>query len=423
MSKKNTGKKNAKAMNLAEFTGDKKAGEVGDTLAWAEDDWEDEQQQEEREMAIKSGLFNRKAGAMDDFRSATIEQLSTVVPVDMVAPFVAHVGNLPNSITEAEFEKAFDEFFPVLAVGVVKRPKSTFGYVEVTSREDLQALILQTGRNLGGRKIRCDVASEQQIDRFKGGGKAEFAFDREALGQQQPDFRMGGGGMGGGGGRGMRQSGSMGDFSRDNFGDQEQQGGGGMGFGGGFGSNDDLGDFRSAAVVSQPPAPGAGGERGARGDGNFRGGNFRGSKDNSRQNSMPASPNEQQPPAPAQDFGGWRDAPVEAQPTAPVEKAEKVEKKEDKAENKERGQQGDKKVWGASKKKDSASPTNKSEPTEGGGAGWRRGEAQQSPTSATAEKKQEVVAKKPNPWGAKTSTTKPAEPAGADNGRFGALRK
>jgi len=355
-------------MNLTEFTGDKKAGTTGDSLDWAEDDWEEQQQKEEEIILAKQGIkWSRHAGSMGDFRSDQAVQLSTVVPEDMVAPFVAHVANLPNSINDDQLQDAFGEQFNVIQVGVVKRQKSTFGYVEVGSREELQSLILQTGRNIGGRKIRCDVATPDQIERFKGSSQSPFnALSRDAIGSEdQPEFRnpMGG--------RGMRQSGSMGDFSRDGMG--EQQGGG---FGG-LGSTDNLGDFRSQ-TVAQPDFP------------KQSGGKWR--KD--RGDSKPASPNAQQE---SSDFGGWRDAPKQAQP----------ERKDEK------------KTWG--KKKD-ASPTDK-KASEGGT--WRR----ESPTEkkpAPAEKKSSPTESKPSEpkaerkpfvWGQQPKPT-----AGGDD-RFGALRK
>lgn len=392
MSSKKGGKKTTKVMNLTDFTGDKKAGDTQqDSLAWAEDDWEDEQEQEQALQAANAAkLFGRKAGAMDDFRSAAVEQLATIVPEDMVAPFVAHVGNLPNTITEQQLEEEFANQFNVLQVGVVKRPKVTFGYVEVETRDELQALILQAGRNILGRKIRADVASEQQIERFKGTGQgnAFSALSRDAIGSQdQPDFRNGGG-MGRGG---MRQSGSMGDLDRDTMGAQEQPGMRGGGFGGFGGSAEDL-DFRSQGPMAQPPAPGMGGGRDGR--------NFRGSQGGSK----PASPNVQQAPAEPSDFGGWRDAPVQAQPTVSEKSPRKDEKKG---------------AWGGRKGgKESASPVTKNEPETEGGAGWRR--------DAPKESEQKEEKKEKPAWGPKkTIQPKPTakvEPAGNDN-RFGALRK
>ena len=276
MSKK--GKSKGTKMNLAEFTG----ANDGNDLAWAEDDqWGEPHQDADDGTGKKPKFFGFKAGEMGDFRQAPVEQLSTLVPEDMEPPFVAHIGNLPNSMTEEQLAEAFSDIFTVNSTYVVHRNKTTFGYVEFAERDELQRAILQTGRNLGGRRIRVDVATQQQRDRIKNGGAdAGPALSRDAMNQEQPEFP----GMR----RGMRPSNSFDGFTRDNFGSTDNL----PDRLPAAGSLDELGDFRSNGPVSQPQPP-------AVGKGNWR-------------SSKPASPNIGTAP----DLSKWRDEPRESQPTA-----------------------------------------------------------------------------------------------------------
>jgi hypothetical protein len=173
------------------------------------------------------GNYGFKVGQMDgNFRDMDTVQLNTVVPEDMEAPFVAYVGNLPHGIDDTT---VMDNFADVDDVLVVSRDKSTFAYVVFATRDSLQAAILTTGKIVGGRKVKVDIASEQQrarLDNERNGTQRvnEFELGREGMGgaqQSQPTMGMGGQQPG----RGMTQN-----FSRDDMGGAQQ---GAMGMGGG----------------------------------------------------------------------------------------------------------------------------------------------------------------------------------------------
>jgi hypothetical protein len=284
MSKK---KPKAQKLSLHEFGGGKTQTE---DLSWAEDEhWGDESQQatqggeegQQAEGGDRKRFGGFKVGSMENFRDAPAEQLSTVVPLDMQAPFMAHVGNLPSEFDDSRFKEAFEECnFNVLSAQVVHKGqlrdgkgKTTFGYIEFESREELQRAILLTGRNVGGRRIKVDIATDQQRERLKAGPKDSVPLSRDSMEQKQPEFRMGK----------MKSVGSMGEFSRDDFESSKA------------GTVEDLGDFRSAPVAQPPPPAGKWG----------------------RNPGKVSSPNSSQPPSAPADFGSWRDSQREEQPPPP----------------------------------------------------------------------------------------------------------
>jgi hypothetical protein len=288
MSKKNkTGR--GKAMTLAEF-----AGPSEGNLDWAQDEFAPtppagpaEAGQEVPGMdgdGKKRGTdwrnFGFKAGAMTgNFREEAPVQNTKIVPEDMQAPFVAFVGNLPHNIAADLVSESFDD---VIDSRVIKHGNSTFSYVEFETRTALQNAILLTGKIIGGRKIRVDVASDQQRNRLEqernGGsnnasGRESAMIGRDAMGSAQPNMSPGPGGRGGSR-MGSRNASAMDlnrEFTRDSMGAAQPTTGAETPTTGGGG------DFsREAFGESKPRTPNSGGRA--------FGGNFR-----DRQ-SKPASP-------------------------------------------------------------------------------------------------------------------------------------
>lgn len=227
--KKGRGK--MQTVSLGDFTGTATAG--GDDLEWAKDQFQptpplgpQDGPGEVPKMGAERKRFDFAVGAMDgNFRDMDRMVPDTVVPEDMKAPFVAYVGNLPNKMGE----ETLQGYFPTSSeVRIIPKDKGSFAYVEFPDRETLQQAILTTGQIIGGRKVRVDVASQQQRDRLqqernRASGSptsAGPAFGgRDAMGNTPPPA----------GGRGMparmgSRGASMGDlaFDRDAMGSTEQ---------------------------------------------------------------------------------------------------------------------------------------------------------------------------------------------------------
>ena len=88
-------------------------------------------------------------------------------PVPDVAPFVAHVGNLPYTVTEEDLTALFDglalemEKMRIPTDYQTKQPKG-FAYVEFTDRESLVEALTRKGALVGERPVRIDVAVERK---------------------------------------------------------------------------------------------------------------------------------------------------------------------------------------------------------------------------------------------------------------------
>eukprot|EP00672_Neobodo_designis_P017253 CAMPEP_0174850792 /NCGR_PEP_ID=MMETSP1114-20130205/21139_1 /TAXON_ID=312471 /ORGANISM="Neobodo designis, Strain CCAP 1951/1" /LENGTH=363 /DNA_ID=CAMNT_0016085279 /DNA_START=74 /DNA_END=1165 /DNA_ORIENTATION=+ len=349
MSKKNKGR--GTKMSLADLGG----GDDGKNLDWAQDEFAPTPPtgpaapgQAVPEMGGKPKKdwrdFGFKAGSIEgNFREMAPVQNTNVVPVDMQAPFVAYVGNLPHNIEPATVE---DNFSQVLEARVVRHDRSTFAYVEFETRDALQAAILTSGKNVGGRKIKVDIATDQQRARLeqerKGGNSgresaAAASFGgRDAMGAAQPSAPS----MGGRSGSkmGSRNASAMDlTFSRDGMGQTARSGGDPMS------PASPAPEFsRDVFGAAQPPPPrtpnsGGGGrnfrDRGSKPASPVAGGmpDFGNFRDGDRaEQPAAASPADRGAPTFARrkeaverkspegetKAGGWRDAPAPAQPKA-----------------------------------------------------------------------------------------------------------
>lgn len=306
-------------MTLADFGGVKE-----ETLDWARDEFAPTPQTGPAEagdmppaMGEKKGRdwrdYGFKVGAMEgNFRDQAPVVNTKVVPEDMEAPFVAYVGNLPHTIKGETVE---EQFLHVMDVRVIKNDRSTFAYVEFENREALQGAILMTGKIVGGRKIRVDVASDAQRARLEqerggGSGRESAVIGRDGMGAAQP--RMGSR-------MGSRNASAMDlAFSRDAMGQAPQQGS--------FESpGSPTPEFsRDAFGEAKPRTPNSNGGR-------FGGFGGRGSK--------PASPAATGAP----DFSNWRDSDRTEQPTqqpgSPADRGAPAfaRRKEGKSPNEEKG--------------------------------------------------------------------------------------
>ena len=342
--------------------------------------------------------FGFKTGSMDNFRDAAPILSTKIVPEDLAPPFLAYVGNLPHNIAPEIVEASFSD---VVEVKIIKRDRSTFAYVEFDSRDALQSAIIMTGKNVGGRKINVDLASDQQRARMEqeksgnsGRESAVAAFGgRDAMGQAVPEGRAGGrGGMGsrmgsrnasamdlafGRESMGQAVSSEMAspapEFSRDQFGEAKPRtpnSSAGRGNFGNFrdrskpespvgGGAPDFTNWRDSERVEQPP-PASPAERGAP--------TFARRKE--REEKTPDSGAARGDGGSWRDASGggsWRDAPQEKQPE-PAAKQPKT------------AQEG-----GAAKPKSPAAPA-------ASGASWRDAPAAEPPAAKPK------AASSENPW-------------------------
>lgn len=150
-----------------------------------------------------------------------------------------YVGNLPFSITTEQVSEAFGAYGTVVNVTMVMdrdtgQPRG-FAFVEMGSAAEAEAAREgMDGQDLGGRRLRVDVARERQ----GGGGGGGF---RGGGGGGGGGYRGGGGGggyRGGGGGGGYRGGGGGGGGSGGGGRRDWGGGGGGGGSGGGGGRRD-----------------------------------------------------------------------------------------------------------------------------------------------------------------------------------------
>lgn len=254
-------KPRAKAISLAEFTGVKNTGGEHD---WVEE-WEPEVEAGAPEMTAyeKAARIREMQKKRYDHSNSAMGKIKgigeglegndgrggKIIPKDMPPPYVAHIGNLKNGITEEELRSEFSKDV-VVRVKLHSNDNRTFGFIEFTTVDALHIAIIMDGQVVQGRKIRVDIATKEQIERmnrqprpernsgFGSGDGAGFSLDRDAMGAQQPSFGRGGGGMRQGG---MMGSGSTGSFelSRDLIGSAQKPA-------------VDLGSWRDSEAVPQP---------------------------------------------------------------------------------------------------------------------------------------------------------------------------
>jgi hypothetical protein len=141
-----------------------------------------------------------------------------------------YVGNLPFTAEEGEIEQVFSVAGTVTRVKLVMdrdtgRPRG-FAFVEMATPEEAKAAMEQLdGHEMGGRRMRVDLARPREP---RGGGGGGYGGGGGGRGG-------GGGGYGGGGGGRGGGSGGYGGGGGGRSGGGGGRGGGGGGYGGGGG--------------------------------------------------------------------------------------------------------------------------------------------------------------------------------------------
>ncbi|VEN46562.1 unnamed protein product [Callosobruchus maculatus] len=188
--------------------------------------------------------------------SRDYEDISDKVPKE--PPFCAYISNLPYDVDEEEIT----EFFKDMRIASLRIPKDDrggevprskgYGYVEFEDRESLMDALILRDTNLKNRRVRIEVATNNDGERRRGmgmmsrdregggafssgdwrsGARAESSDERRSF--RDRDDRGGGREGGGGGGaftrEGMREGGIGGERSgRDSYrSNREDRGGGG----------------------------------------------------------------------------------------------------------------------------------------------------------------------------------------------------
>lgn len=88
-----------------------------------------------------------------------------------------YVGNLPNTVTEEDLKKAFEDFGQVESVNVIKDRYSGrsrgFGFVEMPGETDAQSAIDGlNGKELKGRTLKVNKARPRS-EGGRGGGRGD----------------------------------------------------------------------------------------------------------------------------------------------------------------------------------------------------------------------------------------------------------
>jgi RNA recognition motif-containing protein len=106
-----------------------------------------------------------------------------------------YVGNLPFSVSEDQLRGVFASYGEISQLSLIMdrdtgRPKG-FGFITFASQQAAEKALEQNGKDLGGRPLRVNIATDKPRTGGGGGGGGGFRGGR-------------GGGGGGGGGGGNR---------------------------------------------------------------------------------------------------------------------------------------------------------------------------------------------------------------------------
>ncbi|KAK3105588.1 hypothetical protein FSP39_001213 [Pinctada imbricata] len=181
-------------MNLTEFLSDEKGGGGGPVMA-GKIDWAAEMETSNDVEDFDDIQYGRPS--IDRSKLPTAPKASRGPDVDPSRipnnpPFTAFIGNLPYDTTADKIE----QFFQKLNVLNVRLPSDQgrmkgFGYVEFGDKQSLIDALLLNDEVLSGRKVRVDLAGQnQQNDQRSGGG---FGRERQNEGpdRTEGDWRRG----------------------------------------------------------------------------------------------------------------------------------------------------------------------------------------------------------------------------------------
>uniref|UniRef100_K1QDY6 Eukaryotic translation initiation factor 4B n=1 Tax=Magallana gigas TaxID=29159 RepID=K1QDY6_MAGGI len=169
----NPGKKKmkGKTINLTEFLSDEKGGSPAPTYSSNKIDWAaemDSNDLEDLDLDLQRSMIDRS-------KLPTAPKAARGPDVDLgripnQPPYTAFIGNLPYEATEDLIEN----FFKNLKVVNVRLPTDQgrlrgFGYVEFEDRQSLIDALGLNDENMGGRKMRVDLAGQNQNENQKSG--------------------------------------------------------------------------------------------------------------------------------------------------------------------------------------------------------------------------------------------------------------
>jgi RNA recognition motif-containing protein len=98
----------------------------------------------------------KKEGKKDAPKKAAA---AAAAPGEITAPYVAFFGNLPKDMTAAEVSAAFTG---AKDVRVLNKGLNTFAYGEFATKAQLEAAVKLSGKDIGGREVKVDVATPAQ---------------------------------------------------------------------------------------------------------------------------------------------------------------------------------------------------------------------------------------------------------------------
>ncbi|XP_033127317.1 eukaryotic translation initiation factor 4B-like [Anneissia japonica] len=204
---KKKGKVKGKTLNLNEFLGGSEGTTApGNSYVLRSQSWAD----------ASEDIDNNGSDYQDDYGKSTVNRAAlptaprSAQPIEIdksmlpeKPPYTVFIGNLPYDVDEEDIVN----FFRGCNVTQVRLPRDGdggrlkgFGYAEVGDMESLMAALKLSNENLRNRRIRVDLAGQQQGDG-----------NRESSGEWR---RGGGGGYGGRGGEDERAGRSEGSWDR-----------------------------------------------------------------------------------------------------------------------------------------------------------------------------------------------------------------
>lgn len=159
-----------KTMKITDFATDYVAEDVYD---YVDDSWMTEEQAKNEKLKEKLGMWeyrrteNNALLDQESFRN-TSSELATASE-DLIAslepPFVAHVGNLRNGMTEDVFLSIFDES-TIKTHRLINKEGKTFAFVEFTTADALAGALCLDKTLVRGRQMHVNLANAKQVERL-----------------------------------------------------------------------------------------------------------------------------------------------------------------------------------------------------------------------------------------------------------------
>lgn len=164
--KKGRGK--GKTMKITEFASDYIAEDVYD---YVDDSWMTEEQAKKEKLAEKismreySRVANNTLNDQESFRTTDNTASAEELISQLEPPFVAHIGNLRNGVTEEQFLSLFNTSV-VKTHRLIKQEGKTFAFIEFTTSDALAVALCMDKTFQNGRQMYVNLANKKQIDRL-----------------------------------------------------------------------------------------------------------------------------------------------------------------------------------------------------------------------------------------------------------------